>query len=251
MHSSCDLTDRVLWSSIDAGEFGYAGRIVDTDTDTETHRRKKHESDMVPFFAYCYVPNKQSFGILLLQTYGRLSIRTAFEKDIKRHFRERQDRLVIKIKTLTHKAALKDFLTRGTANAVKIVTHKRGEDSRELLRKSRINHAPIAEGSRVELVVKDNSGLNHLVEKAKRIVFSGESTDALVEVAGLENPDDVQLTLEHGGKTRSFSILHADETAVIYDVTKHVRIDSNGHPERETLEAEARKVAQEIEGYFA
>ena len=239
----------VFCGLVEAGNFGRAGKIVNKDTDKIVHQKKLNEADMSPFYFRIEVPDGDTRALLVVQRSGLSGFKSAFEADLKRFFHDKD--ITIGTDLLTDRDILDTYLTRGELTDVVVVAHKAADDPRDAMRESRIDGEPIKPGTRLAVSISSRKTLVGKLKTALAVARRRKPVSELVSVKGLENPEEVTVRVEAGGKSRSFSILHPDEAGISYDITNDVSYNAENHPRFDSIDGLARKWCQDLRRQLA
>ena len=79
------------------------------------------------------------------------------------------------------------------------------------------------------------------LQTAASVFRRTKNASDLVEVYGLENPEEVTFSIEMDGKTRLFRIMHPQEIGVQYDLSGDVKLDGDNHPVFESIDRLAKE----------
>jgi hypothetical protein len=224
-----DKASQTFSGLIHAGECGRANSIYNTVSGEVAHEKTLTEADMPPFYFRLHVPDGKKKAVLILQRTGLHGLKSAIDRDMSLWFSEKK--LTLTMASLTDNDLLERYLTFGTVDEITVITHKQQADSRTLLNNSRIaGHKP-PKGMRVELKMSSAEGFaKRTIEVAKKAVRRTGDVKDLVEVEGLDNPEEVIFRVDYDGKPKKFSIQHAPELGISYDVTDEIAYDSKNHP---------------------
>jgi hypothetical protein len=239
-----DEKERSIWGIIDAGEFGRTGRLVDIDSEEETHLRKRNESELMPYYFRFLFHEGISRGIFLAQRIGFGALKPALDVAYRRYLNPRE--ITIEMPGLTHADMLQSYLTNGELKGLRVVTHKKAQESSELLKKTRVDGEKLEDGTRLELVMRRPKGLGKVMDTLRSVVNGHRPMHDLVEVYGLDDPEDVLAEVEQDGRRRTLSLVRKSDTGISYDLTNEVDFDSNGHPVFASLDAYAKGLCTEL-----
>lgn len=117
--------DRSIYGIIRYGEWGYGADFVNiTSEERTTDARTESDSEDYPFFFYFRIPSGKNYGILVLQTFGILKIKTTLENSFAEYIQELSDYdLTTKFHPIVSRDLLEKLETASRIQAVEFIRH--------------------------------------------------------------------------------------------------------------------------------
>lgn len=213
---------------IETGDYGRASKIVDIKTKKLAHHKTVNQADMPPFYFRIHVPDGGTTAVMVLQRIGLQGLKGTIEMDLSRYFA--QMGYTARIGTLTDRDLLNEYLTHGQLQEITVLTHTLPSDPRDAIKHTKINGQRPPAGTKMEISFSKKNGFGAALDTARDAFRSKKSARDLVEVYGLENPEEVTFSIDLDGVSKRFRVMHPDEIGVKYDVTDNVQFDNNHHP---------------------
>jgi hypothetical protein len=154
---------------------------------------------------------------------------------------------MLDISNLTDDDLLSAYLSRGELEEITVIAHKGSNDSRQLMNDSRVDGEKLKTGTQVNVVFRRPKGFLGAIKNVARIARGKREVHELVEVHGLDNPEEVSVKIDFGGKSRSFKLIHPSEAGIMRDITNEVSYDTKtGQPRFDSIDGIAGKWASEL-----
>jgi hypothetical protein len=235
-----DGDDGTLAGIMEAGDYGRANPIINIASGKTTHNKTVNEADMPPFYFRIHCPDPGTTAVLALQRIGMQGVKSPIEADIKTHFAGLG--YTARFATLTDNDLLNAYLTHGEVNEISVIHHAEAADPRDAVKYSKINNARPPTDTKMAITFSRKNGFPAAILRTAASVFrrTRDPRD-LVEVYGLENPEDVTFSIEMEGKSKLFRIMHPQEIGVQYDVSQDVKYDADNHPVFESIDRLAKE----------
>lgn len=225
---------------IEAGDYGRANPIIDIQSGQTTHHKRVSEADMPPFYFRIHVPNGGTTAVLATQRIGPQGVKSAIETDLRSHFGSLG--FTARFATLTDNDLLNAYLTHGNVNEISVIHHAEAADPRDAIKRSRINGERPPAGTKMAITFSQRNGFAaDFLRTAASVFHKTRNANELVEVYGLENPEEVAFSIEMEGKSKLFRLMHPQEIGVQYDVTGDIKYDADNHPVFDSIDRLARE----------
>jgi hypothetical protein len=235
---------RTISGILEAGEYGAESNIKDIQGGTVVHKKAITHADMLRFYFLVSLPSQRTKGILLMQKLGVHGITTLFEKIMEKTFREKHPGLMIDLKPLSTQGVFDHYLRHGDLRKIRLVRYHIPpaiEDAYPA------GHQIIKGSAELIVNIRRMRGMPY----ADKVLAFFEGKGALDEIVELPDfnfePDTLKFELSVAGKTRTIGMANPADMRGEYDITKDVKIGSDGHPRFESIDAVARELLIDIE----
>jgi len=233
-----------IWGLVECGDYGRASTLVNVESGKQTHRKTKDEADMPPYYFRIEVPDDSTVAVLVAQRIGISGLKGILGAAIRRGISSLG--YTVKFGTLTPSDLLQAYLTQGQVEEIRVLTHSQPNDPRDAIKHTKINGQKIAAGTKLELSLKRKNGLTGAISAAVGVMTHVKNVRELVEVYGLDNPEEVSVVVEKGGSRRTFKTINPGEIGIKYDITDDVAYDSNNNPKFGSINKIARDWCAEL-----
>jgi hypothetical protein len=225
---------------MEAGDYGRANPIINIATGKTTHQKTVQEADMPPFYFRIHIPEGATTAVLALQRIGQQGVKAPIESDLKVHFAGLG--YTAKIATLTDNDLLNAYLTHGEVSEISVVHHAEATDPRDAIKRTKINGEKPPTGTKMAITFSQKNGFPaSFLRTAASVYRKTRNANELVEVYGLEDPEEVAFTINMDGKSKLFRLMHPSEIGIVYDVSSDVRYDADNHPVFDSIDRLAKE----------
>lgn len=181
----------------------------------------------------------------MLQRIGISGLRGTLGADIKQQFATKQ--VTVAIGALTDRDLFNEYISNGHLEEIRVLTHKAPSDPRQALKNTKINGEAIREGAHIEWGIRQRKWLRRVVNTIKRVAKGSKTVSDLVEIYGLENPDEVIVTFSMDGKKpRRFKLMHPEEIGMKWDITEEVTYNEKRQPVFDSVDGMAKEWCKEL-----
>lgn len=240
-----DETSGSICGQIESGEYGRGSSIINVASGEVTHEKGVDEADMPLFYFRVHVPDGAPTSVLVLQRIGISGLRGTLGSDIRQQLATKQ--VTAKIGALTDRDLFDEYVSNGHLEEIRVLTHKTPADPRQALKNTKINGEAIREGAHIEWGVKQRKWLKKVVQTIKRVAKGSNTVSDLVEIYGLENPDEVIVTFSMDGKKpRRFKLMHPEEIGMKWDITAEVAYNAKKQPVFGSIDGMAKEWCKEL-----
>jgi hypothetical protein len=155
--------------------------------------------------------------------------------------------MTAKIGALTDRDVFEEYLSHGHLEEIRVLTHKMPSDPRQALQNTKINGERIREGAQIEWGIRQRKWLKKVIKTVGKVARGKQNVSQLVEIYGLENPDEVTVTLSMDGKKpKKFKLLHPEEIGMKWDITDEVTYNAKNQPEFDSIDAMAKEWCKDL-----
>lgn len=235
---------RSISGIVETGEYGYESDIIDKETGKSTHKRKKTEASMLPFYFIIQIQKNFKKGILVLQRFKQFGVYSIFSTTIKKEFNKNNDAFILNLNPLVSKELVDKFIDRGIV--------------------SRISFKNLNGASQLASYFDDGTEFNEtdlhtefniVANRGKKLPFLGKvkkfrsgnlDIGDLVSITNFEyNSVSVTITLNDHQRTMNLSALN--KLGAFYDITSEITFDNEtGHPNFELVAEQAKEILEDI-----
>lgn len=233
---------RTLKGIIETGEYGRESNIMNVATKQVSYRRKKEDAELWPFYFFLEIPEGTEDGLLILQRTAHYGVRKVLHWVLGTAFTDEYPDLQLRLQSLVDQSEVDKFVN-GTIQKISFIRKSIPVDIVDAWDKG---HQEIK--GYVELVMHARRGsglpMNNWLTK---LLKSGKPTGifALDEDEGFAY-ENVKAMIKIGRSSRTINAGNPTRLRSYYDVTDAVTIDSGGHPEYDSIHAQAQKLATRL-----
>jgi hypothetical protein len=237
-HSTSDLWIDGL---IVRGLAGAIQDIVNIETEEVTYRKSKSEAMLEPFYFRFQLENHRRFGVVLLQSFGNIGVKGALFHDFQNYLARKPEPLSAKLVQVVDGSVLERFIEEGKLQDIILVNRGKTALSRDVLARNAVGGDALGdEGDKLELKLGKKGGWSAGVMKMIRQVMTGTlNPKNLVKTDGMQEIDDLKVTLRVGNRNQTFSLLNPDDSPIRVDITDDVAYGNTGYPTIASLRAAA------------
>jgi len=235
-HLQANPKERWLEGFLEVGEYGFESQLVDKDDAALRYLRRVNDVEMLPFFFLLYLPRRPRKGILVLQRFGSLGVKTALEAEFARCFKDTDH--VLEIHPLIPERVVKRWTDARQVKKVRLVGF---EIPTDIAQAFQLGDREEVE-SELVLVAKQGHTLS-LPSSVKKLLGGKRPRGGFVEVQESLSTESVKVEIQVGGETRTIDVSDPGKMAAYDNVTGAVVIDgSTGHPTPDSIRTEAWKL---------
>jgi len=213
---------------------GFESRIIDRSTKEKSYDRKTTDSEEIPlFYEFLYPKAGQDYALALFQSFqGRscvTKIRTAFRTE----FKDQHHGYTVNVKKLMpgdlHDLAMQNSLVK----RLTLIKRNASSDITDRYIESNIEHSDIE----FSISSRPRKNLGNL----KNLVKSLRMNDGVITHDGITYEEAVA-DVRIGDRLRRVGLLGPNTEAGVIDITNDVTTAQNGHPEYDSLAAQADNI---------
>ncbi|MET9056738.1 hypothetical protein ABZX99_02825 [Streptomyces antibioticus] len=186
---------RVLWSTVETGKFGNTGIVVATDTGDNAFNIRATDAPTYPLRQCFVVPRSGESAIWATEVIGQSTAITSLWTPFSDWFKEEydSDRLVVDREPLQSTDAWNAFIDESELQEISFLTRLRDSDG--------------AVGVRTqEFKAKSGRGTRLSRDWLRRALSRDLPPSAVFTATGIPEPDEVHLSIERDGKSRTIIV---------------------------------------------
>ena len=229
---------------IETGEYGYESDLLDVAKRERTHRRKKGEAEMLPFYMLADIPVQGATGIVILQRLGVFGIRKTLVIALRKYLDEQGYDLCVEMNPLVSAEIARQYAEEGAVKGIRFISRKIPPDLSERLQ---FLDAKEVYGT-MELVLKPPKGSRYSIRKPilAALLKKTKSVSDLIELPGDFRYDTVKIEVDRGGEKKVMDLADLQRVRSTLNITDEVRLGSDGHPLYESIDEVARTYLDEV-----
>jgi hypothetical protein len=233
--------NRTLSGIIETGQYGHESNFIDVKTTKVVYERKKDDAEMLPFYFFLEIPEGAEDGILVLQRTAAIGIRKLLYWVLNTAFEEKHPEFKLRLAPLVAESEVDRFI-KGKIQKIHFIKKSIPADIADAYDKG---HQEVR--GTVELVIRASKGgvlpMNGWLSK----LFKNRKVDGLFALSD-ENfmYDNVKAQVKVGRATRTINAAHPARIRSYFDVTDAVKLGPNGHPQYNSIQEQADKLAAEL-----
>lgn len=229
-------TDSTINGIVETGEYGYTADLYNVDTETVSYQRIGTDAEMMPFYFLTHLPANRNEGVILIQRRSNLGIRTIFLEDFADHFAESYPGFKVEFNPLVPQQLINEYLQNGRLTKIRFIRFGLPSDLSDAYDAG--GHVE-AEGT-AEMVFSPRRGQSIPLLSRLREVFDGRrEMQEMIELRGYEY-DNVKVELDVRGSKKTLDLSDLLKIRAYVDITSDIRIEDDGHPEFNSIDAVAR-----------
>lgn len=231
---------RSISGIVESRIYGITSDIRDVKTDKTNYRKQKDDADVLPFYFLFYLPKDTNEGLLILQRTGKFGIRSSFGSFLDKYFSKKYSGYCIEINTLIKDEVIKKLISRGTIKRLRCVKYHASSDSIDGLDEG---HEETA--FNMEFVL--SAGKIPFMQTVQHYFDSKSNIKNLIEIRDFKfDYDTVKIEVDTNGNTRTFDLGNLQRAKAYYDISDRVIMDSDEHPNFESINKIAEDYMTEI-----
>jgi len=240
---------RMLRGIIGSGEYGYGSVILDAANNcAKSYEKSITEADSFPYYFLIKIPKNTNEGVLMLERFKTLGIKTTFFNDFREYFRRTYPNFDIKINYATTAGIIKHWMFNGRVTKVKFIQFTVPKNMEEIYDVQ--NHGEVLGYVETNMIATRNSDLSDIpvLNRLFRMVnpnFKIEDAKNMIEISDMSY-DNLKFESTMGKNRRTFDLSHLDKVLPYYDISSEVTIDNNGHPSFESIDTIAKEYLKDI-----
>lgn len=225
---------------VKTGEYGTEAELIHTKTRKLTHKKTVEEAEVIPFAFYLALsPIRPERGILIFQTEGRSSMKSAFEHRMKKFVRHTYEGWNFSLETLMPKEYVEHYLVDGVLQELRMIKYGISQDISER-NGIRGNDEAVYE----ERIIHNPLGfLEKGADKIREVLRGQRSLCEVVSVSDFDY-DCLKFKFRLGKTEKTIDIGNLDALIVTEDITDQAGVKT-GHPDVDILKSEMRETAKE------
>ncbi|MBL4699735.1 MAG: hypothetical protein JKX85_00620 [Phycisphaeraceae bacterium] len=233
---------------IEYGESGLESEIYRQNDGIKSHTKKINEAELIKHYFCFYCAPEAKKGLAVFHRYGVKNPKPAIQTILKRNFHEND--VILKMDSASDARVFLEYLNLGTGKALTVKRYKQQRDSWGAS-KAKLGGCDLKPGSEIQVMYKFNEGFNLPFKKMLRQKASGQLQASnkieLIEIDGIGQFEESKITLEHNGKSKTFSVSKLGDAGFGWDLENHVEFEkSTNHPKWESINTYAFECIQEM-----
>lgn len=211
------------------GTYGFESNFIDSKTREQKYKRETHHYEDIPLYYQFWFPDKQEYGLMLLQSFGGRSCVSYVRDAFRERFFKANDGFSLRIRKIVPAEVLASALDEAPVSGFTFVKKVKNGD--------KFSGYGGTAPQEIDL---------ELTMKARKAGSFGpfgvlEGKDLLQHAGSMFLKDDeafdrVAALVKIGKNTRKISVFGHSGEAGSVDVTGDVSFDENGHPNLDSLE---------------
>ena len=229
-------TDSTVNGIVETGEYGYTADLYNVDTETVSYQRIGTDAEMMPFYFLTHLPAHRDEGIILLQRRSNLGIRTIFLRDFADYFASSHPGFKVAFNPLVPKQLLDEYLQNGRLTKIRFIRFGLPSD----LSDAYDTGGHVETEGIAEMVFSPRRGQSiPLLNRLREVLNGRREISEMVELRAHEY-DNVKVELDVRGSKKTLDLSDLLKIRAYVDITSDIRIDDDGHPEFNSIDAVAR-----------
>lgn len=218
------------------GEYGFASEIVDTNSGSVAHNKKKHESNLEPYYFHLEVPDHETRGILCVQQ----GIKSVFKLVVADEFGVLYPQFRMHVKNLAFADELKQYIKSGLIEEIIVEKHEIPADIADRFG----GGSRVYQGKFSYSIEPKDKGLF----KRGGLVAYLNGTKSIDEMFDLDDHefDEVKAKVRIGRGVRTLNLTKQNPVSMSVDITDSVKIGPNGYPTAQSLKGEFKDIVSEL-----
>jgi hypothetical protein len=229
-----DLANRQIRGIFESGEYGRRIKFRDVESNKTSYTSKASEAGMLPFYFLFHLPAKQNKGIVLLQRFKQFGVQEVLLDRFHRYFGNRFSDYTLNITTLTNTNVINEYVRNARLTQIKFIQHQWPSDLADEVQSLRPKEKP----GYIETIVHAAFGTSlPYKDRLMKFIKGDLPLDKVVEANIPHN--EIKFIMNVGGKQRTLDLGSTSDFRSNFDVTSDVTLDEGGHPEFNSIDAEA------------
>lgn len=231
-----------LYGTLQAGDYGYASDILDTTTGNVNYKKKKTDTDPTPFhFEFC-LPDHSKKGLMLIQKFGTLGIRTDLTHIIEERFKQHYPDFMLEINPAVPADIVNQYLKKGNIEEISFIKHSIPADKADWYA-GRKTEQP---GELILTVKPEKPGF--FTKKVSGIVEIVKRTKKPSEVFSMPDfeYDSIKAQIEVNGRTRTIDLNNWQRLKSSFDVTSEIQRGLDGFPKESSVQNVSRQIMNDL-----
>lgn len=234
--------NRVLRGIIQTGQYGHESEFINAKSKQIVYKRKKEDAEMLPFYFQLEMPEGVDDGILILQRTATFGIRKVLHWVLSTAFDDAYPDYKLRISPVVVESEVEKFI-KGKIQKINFIKKTVPADLADAY--DRGHHE--FRGT-MELVIRAskgsvipmNSWLSKVFKKKNDIggIFTLDGDDF--------SYDNVTADVKLGHATRKINAANPGRIRSYFDVTDVVTMGRNGHPQYNSIQEQAGKLAENL-----
>lgn len=238
---------RLFVGILKKGDHGYETDIVSIDDGKKVYERKVSDAELLPFYYLIFIPKKSDKGIIFLQTFGRLGIKTLLKSDFEDFFHNDHPDFLIEMNRLVPSDFFRRYITDGEIKKIKFTQYRLPSDIADKVTGENIDE----ESGYVELIIGTRRGQKiDIWNQIQTFLNGGSDLGGIIKLDdfGEFSPETVkiQVNLNNTKRTIDVNKLREDELGMNINITDEVQKGNDGHPTFDSI----NRVSQKYLVYF-
>ncbi len=232
------IRGRSVSGIIETGEYGYAADLYNVDQNTVSYQRIETDAEMMPFYFLAYLPARLDEGVILLQRRSNLGIRTIFLNDFAEDFERSYRGVKVVFNPLVPQQLLNEYMRNGRLTKIRFIRYGIPSDLSDAYDAG----GHVEDEGTAEMVFSPKRGRSiPLLNRLREVMAGRREIREMIELRGYEY-DNVKVELNVRGGKKTLDLSDVMKMRAYVDVTSDIRINSDGHPEFDSIDT----VAQEL-----
>lgn len=236
---------RRLCGIVQTGNYGMESELYNVDQDTIVFHAGVHDANLLPFYFCVAIPQTVDEALVALQRTDQYGIKKVLSRDFTSYFKDRFPDLIVEMNPLVPDQLIQGYLGKGRITKVRFIKRAIPSDVASLYGKW---HEEQDVSIELRVTAKRRGTLRLLPDVRARIpaILKGASSPAQFAELRPFEPDNVKIELELGGRSRTVNLGNPKFFRSTFDVTQSVMFGEGGHPEFESIDAEARDLISDL-----
>lgn len=253
---SRDVTNRLIYGTIEIGEYGYEALIKNVKTRSLKHEKTIDEAEMIPLHFLISIPIDAKEGYVIFEHFGKYGASTEFRKIVMDCFRTQFPKYTLHVNKVIPEEVLQKYISLGKLKGISLIRFARPADKADArgpdgyqLHEARllVSFEPPRNGSFSSLM-KLLSGFlqgNPAIAPKQLTTSSVIGDTTIAEALGQLSFDQVQAEIAIDGKSKRVNLTDTSRLYALFDITDKV-VTKGGHPTAESFRAEALALIQSL-----
>lgn len=238
-----DPTERLIWGTVERGEYGQESKVIDAATSAETVFEKT-KALLIPSYFMFSLPSTDT-GILLFSKFKNVSGRQFMMDQLHASLGQHNENFKLQISQLMPLDQIRQLLESGVVKRLKFIKFSVSSDIADVFQASGANEV---EGEEiVSLTIKSSSASTNIARKICGLLPSADTFNVkqLYAIPDFQY-DDVRVEILINGKPKTIDLGQIVKVRSNFDVSNEAEIGSDGYPTSDSLHASGKTLLADL-----
>jgi hypothetical protein len=230
-----DKEKRLFRGIIQTGDYGFETDLRNIEDGTVTHRRQKHEAEMLPFYLLISLPKDADEGIVIFQRISNQGIKDSFTRAFRSYFSMHYLDYDLEVNALIPGEIVTQYLNNGSIKKIRLIKYGLHNDITDNYKFQDHVEEKYYYYTEYQLCSFRDKKLP-IVDPFVNYVTKKTDLKGLIEVQDFDY-DNIKIEVLINKRRRTINLSNLDSIKAYYDITDKVKIGEDGHPQFDSIDA--------------
>jgi len=248
--TSIKKENRTIYGQFEAGHNGYGSTLLNTVTDTVSYERNTLDAELIPYYFLVRLPSKVDKGILILQRFNSIGVKTLFFDNFTQHLKAKiSDEYILEINPLVPKGLIKEYIN-GRFIKLRLIKQGYPKDIIDIPPDAIPDDNEFDGESELILSAPKNGILPYHIRSMfstnldKFLNSDDVSVGSIIEVKNFDY-DNIKMQVRVGNSYKTINLSDMGKLRYYEDISG-INLNANGHPKFDIIDSVAKSLLKDL-----